>query len=102
MLPTGGVHPYSRAWKFVDDPAEDAAFRDRLRQVSNNNVSFTVDRTGPSPVLRTSGWSHPLTVGQVWRRGTQGPSYVQVCDGLIFWECDQYGRAYSIDNLVVP
>jgi hypothetical protein len=100
MRPVGGIHPYGAAWKFNDDPAEDYDFRIRLQQITPTKA-YLVDRSGPTPVLRSSSWSRPLVVGQVWRKSSTD-QFVMPCDGLLFWECDEYGRAYETSNVVAP
>ncbi|GAA0897683.1 hypothetical protein [Pseudonocardia zijingensis] len=117
-----GTAPFTKAFHWVNDPAEDQAFLDLAIEeldkswddVSLVYRSLAVDRSGVEPTVRWEFWDYgtdyvgpdEVVVGSAesfWSRNLQkrklgiGPTEMSR-----FFECDERGRAFSISDLVVP
>jgi|SRR5687768_4748939 len=99
----------TEAFRWVDDPVEDAAFATAM-EYSPSRVNMTVDRSGPAPVLRwKDGNNNPFSAnigasGVLWHKAPyNSPSGTySVAPGPLptgYWECDQYGRPYDLNDL---
>jgi hypothetical protein len=117
-----GTAPFAKAFHWVNDPAEDQAFLDLAVQeldkfwddVSLVYRNLTMDRSGAEPTVRWEFWDYGETyVGPDFVVVGTAESYwspnlskrnlgIGPTDMNVYWECDERGRAYSIDNLVVP
>lgn len=119
---SAGTAPFAKAFRWVNDPAEDSAFlalaieelEGSWEDVSLVYRNLAMDRSGAEPTVRWEFWDYgteyvgpdSLVIGTAetyWspnrskRRLGLGPT-----DMDFYFECDQYGRAFSIDDLVVP
>lgn len=121
---------FRKSFKWLDDPAEDADFVAWVRETVDQNASpspnqrireLTVDRSS-TPVIRWEVWDFTWVddeqvwsqvgtdqrvigpAGTFWRQETINSSSLAYLGPLTlpgYWECDQYGRALSVDSLVV-
>lgn len=126
--PSGSV-PFRKSFRWMNDPDEDAAFLDFIIEITDPSRggdaelyyrNLTMDRTG-EPTVKFDLWeqtgpgnswefqsAREVVIGSAesywayttsvsWRNLGVGPM-----DMNIYWECDERGRAFTIDNLVVP
>jgi hypothetical protein len=124
-----GTTHFKRAFHWMDDLAEDQAVLDFALDVLNsswNNESdqvyrnLVVDRSGSVPTARWDLWE-PTGPGGSYEFVEAGEKAIGPADSywaanqssrdlgigpmdmeLVYWECDERGRAFSIDDLVVP
>lgn len=116
------VAPFAQAFHWMNDPAEDSAFLalaveeldkswDDVSLVYRN---LTMDRSGTEPTVRWEFWDYgtdyvgpdSLVIGTAESFWSANRSKRRLGLGLMdmdrYFECDEFGRAFSIDDLVVP
>lgn len=117
-----GTAPFAKAFHWMNDPVEDAAFLalavEELEgfwgDVSPVYRNLHMDRSGAEPTVRWEFWDYgteyigpdSLVIGTTESFWSNNRSPRRLSLGLLdmnqYFECDQYGRAFSIDDLVVP
>lgn len=107
-------------WHWDDTPEDDPALIEFLRRFSwLSSGDYEVDRSGVGPVLRwqkyvnqngawvpSGNWrENPLNVGDyVLPRGGGGSNLYEPVVGPLpgYWESDNSGRPYDLNDLVAP
>lgn len=109
-----------RVWKWDDNPADDERLVLFLHRFSwSSSGDYEVNRDGVGPVLRwqkyisdagtwvpAGDWREvPLNVGDfILPRGSTGDMLYEPLVGPVpgYWESDQYGRPFDVNDLVAP
>lgn len=91
-----------RVFNWQDDPVEDADFAAAMTAQFVTNV--TVDRSGPTPVLRWEGSGGTPKSKELGAVGTHYFSYPSggpdALDVTGYWESDEYGRPFDLNDLL--
>lgn len=109
-VPGYGVGNPAEVFDWTNDPGEDAAFLTWLDDNYSASHVFTIDRTGPSPVLvhalssnpSVPTYTVPLDIG--WWGHSSGldgtASIPAVLDQAGLWVSDQHGRPFDLNDLL--
>lgn len=117
-----GTAPFRKAFHWLDDPAEDQAFLDFAVETLENSWddvplvyrNLVLDRSGTEPTVKWDLWDYGTDflgprelvispVGSYWAANNSKRNLgVGAMDMELYWECDNRGRAFTIENLVVP